>query len=51
MQTEFDWINQKYETKRRAVKDLETEIARLNTQNDRDKAIFIEKLSNADIKY
>ena len=31
MQNEFDRMSQKYETKWRAVKDLETEIARLNT--------------------
>lgn len=51
MQSEYERVAQKYETKRRAVKDLETEIARLNTQNDRDKAIFQEKQSNAEQKY
>ena len=35
-QIEFERLSQKYEQKRRAVKDLETEIGRLNTQNDRD---------------
>jgi len=29
---------------------LETEIGRLNTQNDRDRAVFNEKLANAESK-
>lgn len=48
MQTEFERISQKYEAKRRAVKDLETEIAWFNTQLDWDRAIFSEKNSNAE---
>ncbi len=49
-QIEFERLSQKYEQKRRAVKDLETEIGRLNTQNDRDRAVFNEKLANAESK-
>lgn len=48
---ELSKITERFETKRKQVKDLEAEIGRLNTQNDREKAVADEKLSNAKHQY
>ena len=48
---EITKVTERFEMKRKQVKDLEAEIGRLNTQNDREKAVADEKLSNAKHQY
>lgn len=46
VQAEKEQIEMKYDQKRKAMKDLETSINKQISQNEREKAVLVEKFQN-----